>query len=186
MTRIFEYFLAIKYRFNGWRLRIYLRLLGCEVGSNFKCLAFPTFRDIPKRNFTIGDHVVIGRGVVFEITQTGSLEIGSHTTVGDYCRFSSTATIKIGKWVGIAESCSIRGSTHGIKRDERFMKQVSDAMPVSVGDDVLIGTHSQVLMGAQIPEGTIIGALSLVTRHQKLHPYGIFAGSPLKHIRDRA
>ena len=186
MTRLFEYILALKFRVNGWRLRIYLRLLGCKVGSNLKCLAFPTFRDIPKRNFTIGDNVVIGRGVVFEITRSGVLEIGDDTVVGDYCRFSSTAQIKIGKWVGIAESCSVRGSTHQIKRDERFMKQGSDAMDVSIGDDVLIGTHSQVLMGAEIPEGAIIGALTLITRREKLHPYGIFAGSPLKHIRDRA
>ncbi len=186
MTKIFEYFLAFRYRFNGWRLRVYLELLGCKVGRKLKCLEYPTFRDIPKRNFTIGDDVVIGRGVVFEITHTGALEVGDQTVVGDYVRFSSTAKIKIGKWVGIAESCSIRGSTHQILRDEKFMKQGSDAMDISVGDDVLIGTHSQVLMGAHIPAGVIIGALSLVTRHEKLHPYGIFVGSPVKHIRDRA
>lgn len=186
MTKIFEYFLALRYRIIGWWVRWYLRLLGCKVGSHFKCLAFPTFRDIPKRNFKIGNHVVIGRGVVFEITQSGSLELGDHSVVGDYVRFSSMANITIGTWVGIAESCSIRGSAHRIARDEKFMMQGSDGQDIQVGNDVLLGTHSQVLMGAQIPDGVIIGALSLITRGNKLHSYGIFAGSPLQHIRDRA
>jgi len=185
LTKFYEYLLAARYRLTGLRLRLYLRSLGCSVGSNLKCLQFPTFRDIPKGNFSIGDNVVIGRGVVFEITGSGALEIGDETVVGDYVRFSSISKIKIGKWVGIAESCSIRGSTHQIKRDRKFMEQGSDGEEVTVGDDVLIGTHSQVLMGAQIPEGAIIGALSLVTRREKLHPYGIFVGSPVKHIRDR-
>lgn len=185
MTKLYEYFLALRYRIIGLRLRFYLRSLGCAVGKNLKCMQFPTFRDIPKRNFTIGDNVVIGRGVIFEITQTGLLIIDDETLIGAYTRFSSTAAIKIGKWVGIAEHCSIRGSAHHLKRNLNFMNQGSDGMEISIGDDVLIGASSQVLMGAQIPDGVVIGALSLITRHQKLHTYGIFAGSPVKHIRDR-
>ena len=185
MTKLYEYLLALRYRLNGLRLRLYLRSLGCSVGKNLKCLQFPTFRDIPKRNFTIGNNVVIGRGVVFEITQTGSFKIGDESLIGAYTRFSSTAAIKIGKWVGIAENASIRGSAHHLKRNRKFMKQGSDGKEVSIGDDVLIGANAQVLMGAKIPEGVVIGALSLVTRREKLHPYGIFAGSPVKHIRDR-
>ncbi len=185
MTKLYEYLLSARYRLNGLRLRLYLRSLGCDVGKNLKCLQFPTFRDIPKRNFTIGKNVVVGRGVVFEITQTGKLIVGDETILGDYTRFSSTAKIEIGSWVGIAESCSIRGSGHHIARNEKFMKQGSDGVEISVGDDVLIGTHSQVLMGAIIPNGAVIGALSLVTQREKLHSYGIFAGSPVKHIRDR-
>lgn len=185
MTKLYEYLLALRYRLNGLRLRLYLRSLGCAVGKNLKCLQFPTFRDIPKRNFTIGNNVVIGRGVIFEITQTGSLTIGDQTTIGAYTRFSSIAGIKIGSWVGIAENCSIRGSAHHIKRNEKFMMQGSDGKEILIGDDVLLGANTQVLMGAQIPDGVVIGALSLVTRREKLHPYGIFAGSPVKHIRDR-
>lgn len=185
MTKFYEYLLAFRYRLNGLRLRLYLRSLGCEVGKNLKCMQFPTFRDIPKGNFTIGDNVVIGRGVVFEITQTGSLAIGDESLIGAHTRFSSIAAIKIGKWVGIAENCSIRGSAHHLKRSRKFMKQGSDGKDIIIGDDVLIGANAQVLMGAKIPDGVVIGALSLVTRREKLHPYGIFAGTPVKHIRDR-
>ncbi len=177
--------LAARYRLTGLRLRLYLRSLGCSVGSNFKCLQFPTFRDIPKGNFSFGDNVVIGKGVVFEISHSGSLELGNNCIIGDYVRLSSNSKIKLGNWSGIAENCSIRGSIHHLKRDQKYMVQGSAGADISIGEDALIGTHSQVLMGAQIPEGAVIGALSLVTRHEKLHPYGIFAGSPVKHIRDR-
>lgn len=185
MTKLYEYLLALRYRLNGLRLRLYLRSLKCTVGKNLKCMQFPTFRDIPKGNFTIGDNVVIGRGVVFEITQTGSLTVGDESLIGAYTRFSSTAAIKIGKWTGIAENSSIRGSAHRLKRKEKYMKQGNYEKDIFIGDDVLIGANTQVLMGARIPEGVVIGALSLVTRREKLHPYGIFAGSPVKHIRDR-
>src|SRR5690606_10441985 len=104
-------------------------------------------RDIPKGNFTLGDNVVIGRGVIFEITPTGHLFIDDHTLVGAYVRFSSTATIKIGKWVGIAENCGIRGSAHHLKRNQKFMQQGSDGKEINIGDDVLIGASTQILMG---------------------------------------
>lgn len=185
MTKLYEYLLAIKYRLIGLRLRIYLKSLGCEVGKNLKCMQFPTFRDIPKGNYRIGNNVSIGRGVIFEITQTGSLTVGDQTVIGAYTRFSSTAAIKIGNWVGIAENCGIRGSAHQFARNRKFMLQGSDGKEISVGDDVLLGASTRVLMGAKIPEGAVIGALSLVTRHEKLHSYGIFAGAPVKHIRDR-
>ncbi|NEN25731.1 hypothetical protein G3O08_19765 [Cryomorpha ignava] len=185
MTKFYEYLLALRYRLNGWRLSLYLRSLGCTVGKNLKCMRFPTFRDIPKGNYTIGDNVVIGQGVIFEITQTGCLIIGDEVLIGAYTRFSSTAAIKIGNWAGIAENCSIRGSAHHLKRNQKYMKQGNVGKEISIGDDVLIGACSQVLIGAQIPEGVVIGALSLVTQHVKLHSYGIFAGAPVKHIRDR-
>src|SRR5690606_41328904 len=112
LTKFYEYLLALRYRLNGLRLRLYLRSLGCTVGRNLKCMQFPTFRDIPKGNYTIGHNVAIGRGVIFEITKTGSLTIGDENLIGAYTRFSSNADIKIGNWSGIAENSSIRGSEH--------------------------------------------------------------------------
>ena len=123
--------------------------------------------------------------LIFEITKTGSLTIGDENLIGAYTRFSSNADIKIGNWSGIAENSSIRGSEHRLKRNQEYMKQGSDRKDIIIGHDVLIGANTLLLPGTQIPDGVVIGALSLVTHRDKLHPYGIFAGSPLKHIRDR-
>ncbi|MFT4846591.1 MAG: acetyltransferase-like isoleucine patch superfamily enzyme [Cryomorphaceae bacterium] len=185
MNRLFEYTLAIRCRLNGAIMRLYLSLLGCKVGSGLKCLRMPTFKDIPKGNIQIGEKVSIGKGVIFEITRTGSLEIGDRCTLGDYSRYSSIDKISIGKAVAIAEHVSIRGSFHKTARDQSIIDQGDECAPISIGDDVLLGAQTIVLMGVSIPDGTVIGSQSLVRKSDKLHSYGIFAGSPLNHISDR-
>jgi len=185
MTRFFEYLNAVRYRVNGFRLRLYLRATGCSVGKNLKCLSFPVFRDVPGGNIRIGDHVAFGKGVVFEITRTGSLEVGREVTIGDNVRLSSAGSISIGDFAGIAENISFRGSFHLLSKEQPFKEQGDRSAAISIGRDALIGANSVILLGATVPDGAIVGSLSLVTRHDNLHSYGIFGGSPLKHIRDR-
>ncbi|MCZ4408134.1 acyltransferase [Cryomorphaceae bacterium 1068] len=185
MTRFFEYLLYFRYRFNGWLVSIYLGALGCKVGKGLKCLRLPSFKDIPKGNIRIGDNVSVGKGVIFEIARTGSLNIGERCTLGDYSRYSSIDEISIGKAVAIAEHVSIRGSFHKTDRDQNIIDQGDEGAPISIGNDVLLGAQTVVLMGVSIPDGVVIGSQSLVRKSDKVHPYGIFAGSPLNHIRDR-
>lgn len=177
--------MAMRLRWNGFLLSIYLRSLGCKVGRGLKCLRLPVFRDIPHKNIFLGDHVAIGKDVVFEIPPGGKLEVGDHVTIGDYNRISTTSEIQIGSHTLLAENVSVRGSFHRLARNARIRLQDSDFAPVRIGEDVLIGAYSVVLQGAEIPEGAVIGAQSLVKSRDKLHGHGIFAGSPLKHIRDR-
>lgn len=185
MSRFFEYLLVFRYRTVGWWVKLYLTLLGCKVGKGFKCLSFPTFKDIPRGNIRIGDKVSIGKGVVFEISVKGELIIGDRCTLGDFSRYSTIDLIQIGEAVAIAEHVSVRGSFHRISRGEKIIDQGDEGAPVYIGDDVLLGAQTMVLMGARIPDGVVIGSQSLVRESDKLTPYGIFAGSPLKYIRDR-
>lgn len=185
MTRFFEYILAIRYRSNGLLVKLYLSLLGCKVGSGLRCLRLPSFKDIPKGNIRIGDKVSMGRGVIFEIARSGSLEVGDRCTLGDFSRYSSMDEISIGNAVAIAEYVSIRGSFHQTARDQKIINQGDEGAPIAIGEDVLLGAQTIVLMGVSIPDGAVIGSQSLVRKSDKLHAYGIFAGSPLKHIRDR-
>jgi len=127
----------------------------------------------------------MGKGVIFEITPEGHLKIGDRCTLGDYSRYSTIDRIDIGKAVAIAEHVSIRGSFHRVAKGEVIIDQGDDGEPISIGNDVLLGAQTVVLMGAIIPEGVVVGSQSMVRKSDKLHPYGIFAGSPLRHIRDR-
>ena len=185
MTRFYEYLNAVRYHVNGFRLRLYLRSTGCKVGKNLGCLGFPVFRDVPKGNVRIGDHVAFGKGVVFEIARTGTLEVGNQVVIGDNVRLTTAAKITLEDWSGIAENSSLRGSFHHLAKNTPYMQQGDRAADIRVGRDVLIGANSVVLLGTTIPDGVVIGALSLVTRQDNLHSYGIFGGSPLQHIRDR-
>jgi len=182
---IFKYFLAFRYRFNGLLLKLFLLLCGCRVGKGLKVLRFPTFKDIPHANITIADNVSIGRGVIFEIPEGGSLKIGNRVTIGDYNRLSTIDRIEIDDKTAIGENVSIRGSFHGVEKGTPIIEQPSQGMPISIGKDVLIGAYTVVLQGAQIPDGAVIGAKSLVIRSDELNSYGIFAGTPLKQIRFR-
>lgn len=185
VTRIFQYALSFRYRFNGFWLRAYLILLGCKAGSGLKALSFPTFREIPRSNIRLGRNVVFGRGVVIEMVASGSLIIGDNCTIGDYNRISSPGSIELGNWVSLAEQVSIRGSFHHTDRNRILVQQSSESRPIKFGNDIGVGAFTIFLMGVDIPDGVVIGAQSLVKKSDKLHAYGIFAGSPLKHIRDR-
>lgn len=121
-----------------------------------------------------------------EIARTGNLEIGNHVTIGDFNRVSSTHEIRIGDWAAIAEMVSIRGSFHQITKGTEIVKQGNDGARIDIGRDVLLGAQTIVLGGVSIPAGVVIGAQSLVKKSNKLHADGIFAGSPLTHLRDRA
>ena len=185
MKRLSEIILVLRYRWNGFWVRLWLRLLACKVGKGFKCLRIPSFKDIPKGNITIGDNVSLGRGVIFEIAKTGNLVIGDRCTIGDFSRFSSIDSIVLGNAVAIAEQVSIRGSFHDTSRDQFIIDQGDSGAPITVGNDVLLGSQAVILQGVNIPKGAVIGSKSLITRSDKVHPYGIFVGSPLRHIRDR-
>jgi galactoside O-acetyltransferase len=55
---------------------------------------------------------------------------------------------------------------------------------VSIGRHAIIGAGSVILPGADIGEGTAVGALSLVTK--PLEPWGIYAGVPARRLKDRS
>jgi acetyltransferase-like isoleucine patch superfamily enzyme len=56
--------------------------------------------------------------------------------------------------------------------------------PVVLGRHVIIGSGSIVLPGSCLGDGVSIGALSLVK--ESLDPWGIYAGIPVKRLRDRS
>ena len=49
----------------------------------------------------------------------------------------------------------------------------------------MIGANSVVLPGVVIPEGVVVGAMSLVLQDTVLKPWTIYAGSPVRALRAR-
>lgn len=54
--------------------------------------------------------------------------------------------------------------------------------PVRVGAGATVGIASVVALGADIGDGTHVGALSFVTKFQRLEAGGVYAGSPAQRI----
>jgi virginiamycin A acetyltransferase len=74
-------------------------------------------------------------------------------------------------------------TTHGgvIGLDSR--KNVTQPMPVTIGNDVWIGDSVTVFGGVTVGHGCVIGAKSLVTKD--CVPYGVYVGTPARLVRMR-
>lgn len=173
------------YKLKGWLFKLYLLLHGCRVGKNLKCLAFPRIRSVPKGNIEIGDHVAMGRNITLEITSQGKLILDDHALLADNIVLSSSSLIHMKKWSAVAENSSIRDHFHKMKKDKAYRMQESVAEPVVLGEDSGVGAGSVVLMGSKVPDGAFIGANSVITKHDKLEPYGIYSGHPVKLVKYR-
>lgn len=140
----------------------------------------------------------------------GDLVVGDYSIIDDYCYFA--ADVEIGKYVHIAHNVTVLGSGYKCKIGDFSaigpgvrIACVSDdyeggiagpripheykghplAGNVVIGRHCVIGANSVILPGVVIPEGVGIGALSLVRPTDKLEPYGLYAGCPIRFLRYR-
>ncbi|MET3874851.1 MULTISPECIES: acetyltransferase [Chitinophaga] len=117
------------------------------------------------------------------------LIIGTNVQINDYVHISAGKKVIIGNNVLIASKIFITDISHGSYglddvHDHPDMPP-SDRMltrkEVVIEDNVWIGEYVSVLPGAKIGKGSIIGAMSVVTR--EIPPYCIAVGSPARVIK---
>lgn len=121
----------------------------------------------------IKNHVHISSGVSIIGGEGGFLEMGNFTNI------SAHGTIVCG-------SDEFKGA--GLISAPGIPKELCDNLiikPVIFGDFVNLGVNVTILPGVTLPEGVVIGACSLVKRTDKLEPWTIYAGNPLKKICSR-
>jgi lipopolysaccharide O-acetyltransferase len=146
-----------------------------------------------KRNILIGDKFTSGRACRFEVYNPSShneiiLQIGKNVQVNDYVHIGAANSVIIGDNVLIASKVYISDHNHGsYSMDDsnsplippNLRKIVSDR--VVINDNVWLGESVCVLPGVSIGEGSIIGALSVVTKD--IPDYSIAVGIPAKVIK---
>lgn len=142
---------------------------GARIGHN--CVVWSSF---------IGDQVRLGDG----------------TAVGHNSRIGGEAEVNIGKYCAIAANCFVFATHHNHRARTiyslRLMKEARTRMlppdcysiPISIGHDVWLGRNVQVLAGAKIPTGCVVGAGAVVTQ-KEFEPYTILGGVPAKPIGQR-
>lgn len=125
-----------------------------------------------------------GERVWFE--QPFRCSYGFNVHVGDdfYANFQlclvDDVEIRFGDRVMIAPQVTIATTGHPVHADLRA-GGTQFSQPVTVGDDVWIGSNAVVLPGVSIGAGTVVGAGSVVTRSV---PSGVVAaGSPARIVR---
>lgn len=126
--------------------------------------------------------------------EPGTLHIGkcSGFGFGSYIRFSEESeSVRIGRYVsgGIETMFMISGyhETKGISTCEfgsydAKMKNPSQRKyeDIIVKNDIWFGDSCMIMADAQVENGCIIGARSLLPLHFRSEAYGIYAGSPAK------
>jgi acetyltransferase-like isoleucine patch superfamily enzyme len=139
--------------------------------------------------------------------------IGQDSIVDDFCYFSTK--VRIGICSHIASGCSIAGGlarqfelgdysslSSGVKvwcTSDDFVNDLVTIVPpgiesfktrlisgdVRIGNYTAVGSNTVVMPQNEIPEGTVIGALSFVPAHFAFEPWTVYAGTPLRYLRPR-
>lgn len=136
---------------------------------------------------SLGENSVIDSFVKIKFTGgSGDIIIGDYCYINSGCVFYSGNGIKLEDKVSIAANCVFAPVNHAYEdhnlpiREQGFLPSKGG---IIIEEDVWIGSGCVILDGSIIRKGTIVGAMSLV--RGELKSYSLYAGNPIKYIRDR-
>jgi len=160
--------------------------------SNARLIRLP-FDIRNKRYIKIGKGFTSGFGCRIEAFPVDSeaktsIQIGENVQINDYVHIGAVSSIEIGDNVLMASKVYITDHNHG-RYDDEFsdhpMSIPAERLPgfanVKIMNNVWLGESVCVLPGITIGEGSIIGALSVVSRD--IPPYTIAVGAPAKVVK---
>ena len=136
-----------------------------------------------KGTLNIGSDARVLTGVVIRCFK-GKVEIGDHVSLNPYCVIYGDGGVTIGNEVRIATHTVIVAQNHNIDDlSQPIRMQGNRARGIRIGNDVWIGANVTVLDGADIGDGCVIGAGSVV--RGTIPPFSIAVGTPARVIRKR-
>lgn len=177
----------------GWKIRgviysfIYRKSIK-KTGVRFKFFGSKFFKI--SRNLSVGDNCWLeGVSKYKGIDYSPVVNMGSNICMSDNVHISCVKSITIGDNCLIGSKVYIgdhsHGSTKTLSADEvkipPALRALSDIEPIHIGKNVWIGDGVVILAGAYIPDGSIIGANSVVKN--KFFNSAIIAGLPAVEIK---
>lgn len=141
------------------------------------------------QNITIGDNVRID-GFTSIIAPRGRLKIGNHVHIGIGCVIGARGGIELGDYSSLSAGVRLLSAIDDFGGRKMTNSTLPEgvlgiqAMPITIGRYVPIGTGSLILPGVEAGEGAAVGAMSLV--RQSLKPWTIYAGNPAQPVAERA
>lgn len=124
------------------------------------------------------------------MTITGRVKIGRNVHIAVGACFFGGGLIELEDYVGISAGVKVFTATEDLSGEYLTNPTVPAELtnprvaPVRIGRHAVIGANSVILPGADVGEGSCVGALSLVK--EPLAPWGIYAGIPARRIKDRS
>lgn len=114
----------------------------------------------------INNHIKIGQGTSFGTVRIINVGKDNDIEIGNDCLFSDYIEI----WAS---------DTHSIyDQDGKF---INPEKPISIGNNVWVGSHVTILKGVDIGDGAIIGMNSMVTKN--IEDCTVNVGNPLRVIK---
>lgn len=147
-----------------------------------------------KKYIKIGDNLTAGFGCRIEAYPQKNdiikvLQFGRNVEINDYVHIAAGEKIIIGDNVLIASKVFISDINHGNYKGDNPDSPNStpnsrklSTNPVNIKDNVWIGEGACIMSGVTIGYGSIIGALSVVTKD--IPDYSIAVGSPAKVVKE--
>lgn len=128
-----------------------------------------------KSGMKVGGDTSIFRKCSFQMLR--GITVGNNCIIGFGCRFNGRAPIRIGNNVNISSFTILETGAHD------FVTFANQFKPITIQDNVWIGTRAMVLQGVTIGEGAVVAAGSVVTRD--VAPFTVVAGVPAHVIGSR-
>ncbi|WP_081763362.1 acyltransferase [Imhoffiella purpurea] len=171
-------------------------------------MAFLSRQDLLAIGFKrVGEDVLVSDKA--SIYDPGSIVIGNHSRIDDFCVISGNVTI--GSNVHIAVFCNVAGGEEGVVFEDfsglaygcHVFSQSDDysgvtltnptvpdryknesKAPVRIKRHSIVGACSIILPGVTLNEGTAVGGMSMVTK--STDAWSIYFGVPAKRIKSRS
>lgn len=134
---------------------------------------------------SIGDNVRIDDYCII----CGDVSIGSNIHIAPYCVLYGQYGIRLEDYSGLSARVSVYSGIDDFSGEYAigpmldFSIRRLDKGQVTLGQYVQVGVGSTIFPNVTIEEGAVVGAMSLVKT--SLKSWGVYAGIPVKRLKDR-
>ena len=156
--------------------------LGDYVQIHDRC----TLIAVTEKGITLDDGARLKHGVYLDTEgdKEGYIRIGKAVYVGTGSCLHGHKGLEIGDNALLAQHVTITPASHKFDDPERIIyRQGCHVRRVTIGRDCYLGMHVCVLWSADIGEGAVVGAGSVVVK--SVPPYAVAVGVPARVIRKR-
>lgn len=113
-----------------------------------------------------------------------TIDFGDNISIHPMCYINGSGGLTIGNNVSIAHGVTIMTESHNFESLEVPIKdQGLSYKPVTINDDVWIGSKVMIMYGVTINTGSVIGASSVVSK--SVSSFSVYIGNPAKKLRSR-
>jgi len=135
-------------------------------------------------NVDIGENTVVGDCTILSTMPKGYLKIGNDVLVNNFSVLGSCERVEIMDHCIFAAYVQITDAAHGFEDPTLVIKHAPfSTAPVTIEENVWLGSAVMIAKGVTVGEGSVIGAKSLVKK--SIPPLSIAYGIPANVIKVR-